>query len=121
MLVRAKTKLAVRMVLAVAITAPLFGCDYVNLITGKESCHDWSAHRQANDAMRKSNIDWANGFFPAYYKAAPKNQTLVFPAANAELLHAMDSYCDDHPAVTIVVAATQVMAAATRPASVQTP
>jgi hypothetical protein len=101
------------------MTVALSGCDYVNLVTGKETCRQWSDHRLANDSMRKMNKDWANAFFPAYYKSAPRGRVLNFPAANAELLQTMDSYCDAHPAATIIEAATRTMVAAIRAAQGQ--
>jgi hypothetical protein len=107
---------ATMMTAGTAMIISLSGCDYINVITGKETCRQWSDHRLAGDSIRKMNKDWANGFFPAFYKSAPKGRVLNFPAANAELLDSMDSYCDAHPEATIIQAATRTMADAIGPA-----
>jgi len=109
---------AARAVLAVSVCAPLLGCDYIALVTGKEPCGTWTAQKRENGKLRETGVEWAKGYFPAFYagytKAGGKAGPLHFPKDNARMLEALDNYCAAKPNVAIGDAARDVMLDALR-------
>ncbi len=98
---------------AIAIAA-LAACDYMNVVSGKLPCSQWTTDQKTQSGNARIEVAWALGFFPAFYKSAQKTSgnrgaALSFPDANTTLLASMNAYCQRFPDATITQAANDVM------------
>ena len=103
-------------VMVAATLASIAGCDYAKVVSGTLPCSQWTEDQrtQPGSVNARTEIAFAQGFFPAFYESAQKasgnrGAVLNFPDANTTLLASMNAYCQQYPDATITQAANDVM------------